>query len=54
MGMPLSVDKCLVVRCGANNPKHHYQCGTIDLPETESIVDLGVTQSQLNSLHEHF
>ena len=31
MGMPLSADKFLVVHCGANNSKHHYQCGTIDL-----------------------
>ena len=54
MGMPLSVDKCLVVHCGANNPKHHYQCGAIDLPETKSIVNLGVTRSYLKSLNEHF
>ena len=45
MEMPLSVDKCLEVYCGANNPKHYYQCGTLDLPKTESIVDLGVTRS---------
>ena len=54
MGMPLSVDKCLVVHCGANNPKHHFQCGTIDLQETESTVDLGVTQSYLTLFKEHF
>ena len=39
--MPLSVEKCVVVYYGANNPKH-YKCRANNLSEAESTVDLGI------------
>ena len=51
--MPLSVEKCLVLHCGAANPRHRYHCGGSALPEADSVVQLGVTRSSDCTFREH-
>ena len=52
-GMLLFVKKCLVVLCGMSNPRHSYQCGSIDLPEADSVADLGAIRSADYTFREH-
>jgi hypothetical protein len=52
-GMPLSMDKSLVVHCGVANPRHRYHCSSCLLPEADSIRDLGVTRSSDCTFREH-
>ena len=40
MDMPLSIEKCLVLHCGLNNPQYQYQCGGGVLPATDSLAPL--------------
>lgn len=52
-GMPLSVDKCFVLHCGASNPRHPYHCGHSALPEADSITELGVIRSSDGTFTDH-
>jgi hypothetical protein len=52
-GMPLSVEKCLVLHCGSSNPRYDYQCGSSNLPVVESLTDLGITRSCDGTYSEH-
>ena len=53
MDMPLSIEKCLVIYGGPNNPKHQYQCGSAILPETDKVADLDIMRSADNTFHDH-
>ena len=51
--MPLSVDKCTVLHCGAANPNLHYDLHNLQMPSTTQFKDLGVTRSQLKPYKDH-
>lgn len=53
MGMPLSVDKCLVIHGRSSNPKHQYECGSAILPEVDKVADSGIMLSADNTFHDH-
>ena len=53
MDMPLSIEKCLVLHCGSNNPQYQYQCGSGVLSATDSAADLGITRSADGTYSEH-
>jgi hypothetical protein len=53
MSMPLSIEKSVVLHCGADNPLRQYQCGTDILPDATNITDLGVIRSRDSSYREH-
>ena len=54
MIMPLSIDKCLVIYGGLNNPKHQlYQCRSAILPEADKVTDLRIMRSADNAFHDH-
>ena len=53
MDMPLSIEKCLVLHCGLNNPQYQYQCGGGVLPATDSLADLGIIRSADGTYSEH-
>ena len=52
-GMPLSLDKSMVLHCGHNNPRHVYFLFGEDLKQSKTFADLGVTRSTDCSYHDH-
>ena len=52
-GMPLSLDKNLVLHCGHNNPRHVYSLFGEDLKQMETLADLEVARSKDCSYHDH-
>ena len=52
-GMPLSLDKSMVLHCGHNNPRHVYSLLGEDLKQSETLADLGVTRLTDCSYHDH-
>ena len=52
-GMPLSLDKCIVLHCGKSNPHHRYQCCNSFLPVATSFRDLSVIRSSDDTYTEH-
>ena len=53
MGMPLSIDKCLVIHGGPSNLKHQFRCESAILPEANKVNDLGITSSSDNTYHDY-
>ena len=53
MGMPLSIDKCIVIHDGLNNHKIQYQCRSAILPDADEVADLGIMRSADNNFHDH-
>ena len=52
-GMPLCLDKCIVLYYGKSNPRHRYQCNNGFLPVATSFRDLGVIRSSDDTYIEH-
>ena len=52
-GMPLCLDKCIVLHCGKSHPHHCYQYGNSFLPAATSFRDLGVIRSSDDTYTEH-
>ena len=53
-GMPLSLDKSMVLHYGHNNPRHVYSLFGEDLKQSETLANLGVTRSTDCSYHNHY
>ena len=53
-GMPLCLDKCIVLHWDESNPYHRNQCSNGFLPAAISFRDLGVIRSSENTYTEHF
>ena len=53
-GIPLCLDKCVVLHCGKLNPHHLYQYGNSFLPVATSFRDLGSSDPATTPMQSTF
>lgn len=52
--MPLSLEKCVVLYCGCNNPARQYTLGGAVMPSTLTFKDLGIVKAPIKIYQDHY